>query len=423
MQGRYTIIWVRVLQYSITIVNCYVPNADDPTFFDSIWSRVAEIGSKYLAWGGDFNLALDCREDSETGAMPYHHRAAERLRADIVAQVMVDRGYWLHPCDREGTFYSAVHSGWLRLDYWLISRSMVPWLMGVTHMARTYSDHFPVALELRLPSALTPLTSWRLSPTTLVDDAFRNELRTKRTDFFDRNKGTVDSVAIIWEAFKVTLRGFCLAKGVGILRGLQATLDRLELKLKSLESERVEELSADVARCLRETFTEFQETTEPVLQVLFKGKCGAGGADFLHQAWSCPAVLDYWREVGEALSVMVSTPLILTPLVALLGHTEAITTDYRRYVSFTLLLDKRRVACRWARGRPPKFKDWLTDLLYGKMQLETYAELQPSSSHPKDIWAPLDVYLLQRQDPIAAVSSLGSPLGDVGLMERGKLEP
>ncbi|KAJ1155701.1 hypothetical protein NDU88_008430 [Pleurodeles waltl] len=84
------IIWGRVLQYFVTIVNCYAPNADEPSFFDSIWSCVAEIGLKYLAWGGDFNLALDRREVRKTEAMPLHHRAAERLRAGIIAQDMVD---------------------------------------------------------------------------------------------------------------------------------------------------------------------------------------------------------------------------------------------------------------------------------------------------------------------------------------------
>ncbi|KAJ1205653.1 hypothetical protein NDU88_001081 [Pleurodeles waltl] len=106
-----------------------------------------------------------------------------------------------------------------------------------------------------------------------------------------RKKGTVDSVVIILEAFKVTLRGFCLDKGVCILRYLRATLDLLELQLKRIESERVEAPSADVVGRLRETLTEFQETAER--EVLFKGKyawahsygegerpgmgCGSGG--------------------------------------------------------------------------------------------------------------------------------------------------
>ncbi|KAJ1176263.1 hypothetical protein NDU88_001545 [Pleurodeles waltl] len=57
------------------------------------------------------------------------------------------------------------------------------------------------------------------------------------------------------------------------------------------------------------------------------------------------------------------------------------------------------------------------------MQLETYAELQPSSSHPKDIWAPLDAFLLQRQDLIVDVSLLRSPLRDERLLGCEELEP
>ncbi|KAJ1217574.1 hypothetical protein NDU88_005168 [Pleurodeles waltl] len=135
-----------------------------------------------------------------------------------------------------------------------------------------------------------------------------------------------------------------------------------------------------------------------------------GGADFLHLAWSCPGELEYWRRVEGSLSAMIAAPLTLTPLIALLGYTEEIGPVQRRYLGFALLLAKRRVACRWGRGRAPKFKNWLSDLVCGKMQLEAYAELLPPTSRPRDIWAPLDTYLLGRLDPIDNGVSAGSPL-------------
>ncbi|KAJ1099672.1 hypothetical protein NDU88_004771 [Pleurodeles waltl] len=48
------------------------------------------------------------------------------------------------------------------------------------------------------------------------------------------------------------------------------------------------------------------------------------------------------------------------------------------------------------------------------MQLEAYAELLPPTSRPRDIWAPLDTYLLGRLDPIDDEVSAGSPLEDAG---------
>ncbi|KAJ1180994.1 hypothetical protein NDU88_006205 [Pleurodeles waltl] len=114
---------------------------------------------------------------------------------------------------------------------------------------------------------------------------------------------------------------------------------------------------------------------------------------------------------------MIAAPLTLTPLVALLGYTEKIAPVHRRYLGFALLLAKRRVACCWGRGRAPKFKDWLSDLVYGRMQLKAYAELLPPTSRPRDIWAPLDTYLLGRLDPIDNGVSAGYPLEDAGRWE------
>ncbi|KAJ1115246.1 hypothetical protein NDU88_003472 [Pleurodeles waltl] len=111
---------------------------------------------------------------------------------------------------------------------------------------------------------------------------------------------------------------------------------------------------------------------------------------------------------------MIAARLTLTPLIALLGYTEETAPVHRRNLGFALLLAKRRVACRWGRGRAPKFKDWLSDLVYGRMQPEAYAELLPPTSRPSDTWAPLDTYLLGWLDPIDNEDSAGSPLVHAG---------
>lgn len=133
-------------------------------------------------------------------------------------------------------------------------------------------------------------------------------------------------------------------------------------------------------------------------------RCGQSGAGFFHLAWGCPAIYEFWMQVLKALAEMTSEQIGADPLMALLGYTAHIPAPYWKYVNIALLLAKRRVACRWGRGRAPKFKTWIADLIYCQDQLKVYGETLPSASRPRDIWGPLQTYLLQQggrqEDPI-----------------------
>lgn len=125
-------------------------------------------------------------------------------------------------------------------------------------------------------------------------------------------------------------------------------------------------------------------------------RCGREGADFLHLAWACNNVKEYWRQVFVAIGQMTTPSIQVSIMTALLGYTENIDIGYWRFVSIGLLLAKQRVACRWGRGRAPKFKEWVRDIIFWQDQTLTYAELLPLASRPRDIWDPLKTYLLIR---------------------------
>ncbi|XP_078503492.1 fibrocystin [Lissotriton helveticus] len=84
------------------------------------------------------------------------------------------------------------------------------------------------------------------------------------------NKGSVESVETIWEAFKVTIRGITIAKSCGILRDIVRTLTKLESELKALEAEMVHNPSPDLAQEFRSKLSSFEE--EAAREVKFRGK-------------------------------------------------------------------------------------------------------------------------------------------------------
>lgn len=75
-------------------------------------------------------------------------------------------------------------------------------------------------------------------------------------------------------------------------------------------------------------------------------RCGTPGADFLHLAWECAPVQEYWEQVLNALALMTIPTIEHSPILALLGYTKSIPNAYHKYVVIALLMAKRRVACR-----------------------------------------------------------------------------
>ncbi|KAJ1097830.1 hypothetical protein NDU88_002946 [Pleurodeles waltl] len=109
-------------------------------------------------------------------------------------------------------------------------------------------------------------------------------------------------------------------------------------------------------------------------------RCGSALASFLHIAWSCPRLKDYWSQVFISVNQIVGRLDIPSPLLGLLG--------YGRLHALLLLFAKRRVAIHWGRRRVPAVGNWLADVTYGHTQLTTFWELMPAASRPRDIWDP-----------------------------------
>lgn len=269
-QGRYTIIWGKLGADSVTLANCYGPNTDKPTFFTTLWGKILNIGSTHITWGGDFNVALDPRQDRSNTATHHYTHAREALAGIIEEGGLTDSWRHTHPQIREGTHYTTYAATWARLDYCLLSRGLVMALCNTTHLARTYSDHCPVQITIKSPGYDRPRSCWRLQPTALLDPFFHRELGEEIQDFFVRNKGSVDQVEMIWEAFKATIRGFYMYKSYGVLRDLQRSLGMLERDLKGLEDRMSTGETGQVQTDYHEKLSAYEEDADR--EIKFRGR-------------------------------------------------------------------------------------------------------------------------------------------------------
>ncbi|KAJ1114352.1 hypothetical protein NDU88_002590 [Pleurodeles waltl] len=126
-------------------------------------------------------------------------------------------------------------------------------------------------------------------------------------------------------------------------------------------------------------------------------RCGSALASFLHIAWSCPRLKDYWSQVFASVNQIVGRSDAPSPLLGLLGYVRDTPPEMRRLHALLLLFAKRRVAIHWGRPRVPAVRDWLADVTYGHTQLTTFWELTPAASRPRDIWDPFVCWAREQQ--------------------------
>ena len=127
----------------------YAPaRADErPAFFEAL--RPCLETDRHLVIGGDFNCVLD---EADEAAASQHRRAGSAilraLQADFsLVDPWVARGLgvgYTHPAT--STRVSAA-----RLDRWLVSTGVLPWVTGVERVPGAPADHHGVLLSLSLP--------------------------------------------------------------------------------------------------------------------------------------------------------------------------------------------------------------------------------------------------------------------------------
>ena len=62
--GRFLIVSGKLNGIPVTLINIYGPNFDDPSFFQTEWSRIPDVGDTNIIMGGNFSCVIDASLDS-----------------------------------------------------------------------------------------------------------------------------------------------------------------------------------------------------------------------------------------------------------------------------------------------------------------------------------------------------------------------
>lgn len=236
----------------LTLCNVYAPNKEDPSFFHEV-NKILGNAQGQVVLAGDFNQVLDGALDKSrfTGTvLPKDRAAIQMLMKD---NGLIDAWRMVNPSKREYSFYSHCHKSYSRIDFILISQSLINAVTDCNINAISLSDHAPVELCLKLHPDKLRRGRWRMNTSILQDEVFHNELARDLSSFFDINMGSTDSVAMVWEASKAYIRGKIIAHTSRMKKEYINTVKTLESELITMERQLAEHYSDnlfnDICKC------------------------------------------------------------------------------------------------------------------------------------------------------------------------------
>ncbi len=231
--GRYLIVQGKLLTRPLNLVNIYGPNDDIPKFYSNLFLTLSTFSGFYVM-GGDFNCTLDPIRDRSSGLDQSHKQTRKTLHYFIKDLNLVEIWRQLHPKYIQYSCFSRTHQSYSRIDYFLISATIMSYITDCSYDSIVISDHAPILLTYIDPKLLGNPPKWRFHPKWLLDDQFNKQIKQQIDMYFDINT-TQTSASIRWEAFKVFIRGVILSVTSSKSKSYKKELTELDTKIKLLE--------------------------------------------------------------------------------------------------------------------------------------------------------------------------------------------
>ena len=171
IDGRYTIIDLELIGVArILLINLYAPNEDDPTFFNNLFDLIETFDTKNLIICGDWNLVMNYELDTFNYKKNNNPKAREVVLNNMEKLDLVDIWRQTHELGKGYTWRQNHYRKLARLDFFLISETLLD-LYANTEIKPAYkSDHCPITLEIYISKSDKGKGIWKLNNSLLMDE-------------------------------------------------------------------------------------------------------------------------------------------------------------------------------------------------------------------------------------------------------------
>ena len=162
-EGRFIILTLEIdNRYTITLVNIYGPNIDDPEWFLTLFKKVSQLECNSLIMAGDWNIAL--KENDYYNYKTHRNiKSCEIVSKHIFNTNLID--IWRLQNDGEKRFTWGTKKNFkrARLDYFLISEDLLNLNPESDILSAYKSDHNMIKLNLKTSSNVCGKGNWKLN--------------------------------------------------------------------------------------------------------------------------------------------------------------------------------------------------------------------------------------------------------------------
>lgn len=206
MDGRIIILDVEIKSRRFCLVNVYAPNNNEPIFFDTVYNMIRNYDIPIIQ-AGDYNIALQPSKDRAGESRDCHGQKRHALTSMMSAMDLFDVWRLKNPDLIRYTWRRNASAS--RIDFFLISFSLIAKAIQVTIAERFRSDHHLIILKLNFVDIDRGKGYWKFNQSLLEDSNFIIKTKQFISDFFLFNTDSANP-HIVWDAFKCAFRGHAI---------------------------------------------------------------------------------------------------------------------------------------------------------------------------------------------------------------------
>lgn len=268
--GRYVIIDIEIYGVRFSLGSIYAPNIDDEEFYKNIIHCIENFPNDNRILCGDFNLVLDINIDKKGGLKQTNYNSQRIIKSYMSETEMVDIYRHIHGDKKVYTWFRKVPSLIAcRLDYFLVSSSLVHKVHGTGISPSYLSDHSRVYLKIKLSKEKRGPGFWKMNTSHLKDEEFCRIISQCIRETKEINNGV--NILLLWETIKCAIRGESIKFGAKKKRERNARIKELECHLSLLEEQYMKSESTDNRNNINNEMIKVKSDLDFELECITKG--------------------------------------------------------------------------------------------------------------------------------------------------------
>uniref|UniRef100_H3A3P3 exodeoxyribonuclease III n=1 Tax=Latimeria chalumnae TaxID=7897 RepID=H3A3P3_LATCH len=236
-EGRLIMILIEIKSKKLLLVNIYAPVEGDPQFFYRLNTKLQQFGNVPIIIGGDFNEVLDLQLDRSMKTQIHPSRTNKAIHTLISEVRLVDIWRLANPTVRDYTFLSKRHKTYSRIDYFLISQSLVGDTLAAVIETQIISDHSPILFTHTGILGLEISRRWKLNVSLCKIWIYEKiDIKNSIREFLKFNSTEEIEQRLLWDSLKAVLKGRLISYAPKCKKVREKKMLTLEAEIKEKET-------------------------------------------------------------------------------------------------------------------------------------------------------------------------------------------